>query len=51
MPDWVYLLIVLAVLLAFPFYAFVISKVWAVGRLSGTREFLNKCKGGEHGKN
>ena len=50
MPNWAYALIVLAVLLAAPFYLFFVSKVWAVGRLSGTREFLKKCRGDEGGK-
>lgn len=50
MPDWAYALLVIAGLLAAPFYLFIVSKVWAVGRLSGTREFLKKCKGDEGGE-
>ena len=51
MPDWPYVLLALVALLALPFYLFVVSKVWAFGRLSGTREFIRKCKGERSGEN
>ena len=50
MPNWAYYLIAFGVVsFLLPFYTFFLSKVAAIGWLSGIRDFVNRCNKGDDG--